>query len=158
MRNVNPRPIAVVGIGNILMHDEGIGVRVIEHLAQMKLPDGVELVDGGTAGADLIDVFSDRKLLIIVDAISGEYAPGTVLRMSPEDTVKADVTALSLHEVGIVETLEMTKHLNCAPQKVVVFGVKPGELSCGIGLSPEMEGLVEILSRLVLTEIHRVKA
>jgi len=73
-------PILVLGIGNILLRDEGIGVRVIEALGQQQLPAQVELVDGGTAGADLLDILSDRQVVIIVDAAVFDAPPGTLLK------------------------------------------------------------------------------
>jgi hydrogenase maturation protease len=143
-------PVVVVGIGNILLRDEGVGVRVVEHLASSELPDFVELVDGGTAGADLIEVFADRRLVVVVDTVSGDDPPGTVLRLTPQDLLAGDGATLSLHEVGVLETLEMTALLGCSPEKVVIFGVKPRQLSWGLGLSPEIEALVPRLAKLVV--------
>ena len=68
-------PVLVLGIGNILLRDEGVGVRVIEALGSHKLPAGVERADGGTAGADLVDLLADRRKVIVVDAIEGAWPP-----------------------------------------------------------------------------------
>ena len=72
----SPAPILVLGVGNILLGDEGIGVRVIESLKECRVPEGVELFDGGTASLELLSIFSDRRKLIIVDAIRGGQEPG----------------------------------------------------------------------------------
>ena len=69
------RPILILGIGNILLRDEGVGVRVIETLQKQKLPDTIDLVDGGTSGADLIDILADRRKVIIVDAVDAGISP-----------------------------------------------------------------------------------
>ena len=81
------RPILVLGIGNILLRDEGVGVRVIERMLKMRLPDNVELVDGGTAGADLLDVLAERKKVIVIDAVQADCEPGTVLKFTADDLV-----------------------------------------------------------------------
>ncbi len=70
------RSILILGIGNILLRDEGVGVRVIEQMQTMRLPDDVELVDGGTAGADLLDVLAERRKVIVIDAVQADCEPG----------------------------------------------------------------------------------
>ena len=70
----------ILGVGNVLLCDEGIGVRVIEFLQKQTLPDDIELVDGGTAGADLIDILADRETVIIVDAVRSDKPAGTIVR------------------------------------------------------------------------------
>ena len=109
----------VLGIGNILLSDEGIGVRVIEYLQKCPLPDHVDLVDGGTAGADLIDVLSDRHTVIIVDAADADAPPGTIVRLTPQDWLNEYRPALSLHDLDIPQTLAMTHLLGCAPRNVI---------------------------------------
>ena len=74
MKKKRPISTLILGIGNILLSDEGVGVRVIEHLKEHPLPKTVELVDGGTAGADLIDTLSDRQHVIIIDAANAADA------------------------------------------------------------------------------------
>ena len=74
-------PMLVLGVGNILLRDEGIGVRVVEAMQKLDLPPEVELFDGATAGMDLLNVLADRRKVIVIDAIEGDYEPGTVLRL-----------------------------------------------------------------------------
>ena len=100
------RPILILGIGNILLRDEGVGVRVIETLQQQKTPDTIDLVDGGTSGADLIDILADRRKVIIVDAVDAGKAPGTVIRFEEDDLENIPNSALSLHELGIAQNFE----------------------------------------------------
>ncbi len=147
------RPILVLGIGNILLRDEGFGVRVIERMREISLPADVELVDGGTAGADLLDVLAERRKVIVIDAVRADCEPGTVLRFTADDLVRPDGVGMSLHELGLAEALTMTKQLGCAPKDVVVFGVKPKDLRCGLELSGEIAALVPKVVELVLAEI-----
>jgi hydrogenase maturation protease len=156
--NTQPAKILVLGIGNILLQDEGIGVRVIEYLQTNKrLPGGVELVDGGTAGADLIDVLADRQLVIIVDAVDFDAPAGTILRITPNDWLPRD-NALSLHDLDIPQTLAMTRLLGCAPEKVVCFGIVPQTINPGMTMSHKMTALIPLIADLVLLEINTMNA
>jgi hydrogenase maturation protease len=149
----NRRPILVLGIGNILLSDEGVGVRVIEQMQEIPLPDDVELVDGGTAGADLLDVLAERRKVIVIDAVQADCEPGTVLRFTADDLTRPDGIGMSLHELGLGEALTMTKQLGCAPEDVVVFGIKPRDISCGLKLSEEISASLPKVIELVLSEI-----
>ena len=148
-------PILVLGIGNILLRDEGVGVRVIEQMQKMHLPDDVELVDGGTAGADLLDVLAERQKVIVIDAVQADCEPGTVLRFSADELLRPERTNMSLHELGLAEALTMTRQLECAPENVVVFGIKPKEIGCGLELSKEIAASVPKVVELVLAEIAK---
>ena len=146
------RPILILGIGNILLRDEGVGVRVIETLQQQEIPDTINLVDGGTSGADLIDILADRRKVIIVDAVDAGKAPGTVIRFEEDDLENIPNSALSLHELGIAETLKMTSKLNCKPKEVVFFGIQPKDISPGLELSDEIAEIVPIVAKKALKE------
>ena len=145
----------VVGIGNILLRDEGVGVRVIEAMRDIPLPDDVELLDGGTSGADLIDFIADRPKVIFIDAVRTDGPPGSVYRFSPEDLMQDAAPALSLHQLGLLETLRMARHMNCSPREVVIFGVKPGAIDYGTDLTPQVASAVPKVVQLVLTEAGR---
>jgi len=147
------RPVLILGIGNILLRDEGIGVRVIEQMRKRQLPDNVELVDGGTAGADLLDTLAEREKVIVIDAVQTNHAPGTVLRLNVDDLVKPDGIGTSLHELGLCEALAMTKQLGCAPGNVIVFGIKPEKIESGLELSETILQSMPKVIELVLKEI-----
>jgi len=145
--------ILVLGIGNILLRDEGVGVRVVERLQQMDLPASVEVVDGGTAGADLLDVIAERQKVIVVDAVDADAEPAAILRFTGDELARSDTPDISMHDLGIAETLAMTKMLGCAPKKVVFFGVKPADLSPGLELSKPIADAMEKIIHMVLDEI-----
>ncbi len=147
-------PILILGIGNILLRDEGVGVRVVEALRGRALPDAVELVDGGTGGADLLEVVADRRVVIVVDAAHADARPGTVFRCTAEELVQHRGVQISAHDIGLLETLRMARHLGCAPQNVVVFGITPKELTCGLELSQEVAETVPKVVELVLSELQ----
>lgn len=149
------RPTLVLGIGNILLQDEGVGVRVVEAMQPLELPPHVEVLDGGTSGADLVDVVADRHKVIVIDAIQWDAAPGTVFRLRAEDLEPAEGGSISLHQLGLVDTLAIARRLNCAPQEVVVYGVQPRTIAPGLDLTPEVAAAIPIVIRAVLGELER---
>jgi hydrogenase maturation protease len=146
--------VLVLGIGNIILGDEGVGVHVVEQMRNTPLPDDVELVDGGTSGAGLVDEIAGRRKLIVVDAMKADVAPGTVYRLGMDDLLR-EADRLSLHEFGLTDTLMMAKHLGCAPEEVVIFGVQPKEIRVGLDLSPEVASIVPDLISVVAFEAVR---
>jgi hydrogenase maturation protease len=143
--------ILILGIGNILLRDEGVGVRVIEQLRERVLPDGIEILDGGTSGAGLIDDIADRRKLIAIDSMQAEQPPGTVYRLGLDDLLR-NPDQLSLHEFGLLDTLMMAKRLGCAPREVVIFGVQPEDIRTGLELSTGIAALIPGLIDRVLGE------
>ena len=155
MNTGNRCPILVLGIGNILLRDEGVGVRVIEHMQEIPMLDNVELLDGGTGGADLLEVLSERQKVIVVDSVQSDCEAGTVLRFTAEDLVRPDQASMSLHEIGLAESLIMTRQLKCEPKEVVIFGIKPKSIECGLELSEEVMSSVPKVIELILAEIKK---
>ena len=148
-----PAPVLVLGVGNILMGDEGIGVRVIESLKESRIPDGVELFDGGTASLELLSIFSDRRKLIVVDAIKGGQESGAVYRFNFEDLTYQREFATSLHQLGIIDTLSQARILGCLPEEVIIIGVEPARIAPGLELSPEMTAVMPKVKEVILKEL-----
>lgn len=148
------RPILVLGVGNILLRDEGVGVRVVEAMERMDLPPDVELFDGATAGFDLLDVLADRRKVIVVDAIDFDCEPGTVVRLEPEDIMPQTDPGVSQHEAGLMDALAATRLLGIAPDEVIILGVKPKSNDYGLELSSEISGLLPDIVDLVLAELE----
>ena len=150
------KPILILGIGNILLKDEGVGVRVIEAMAQMALPPDVEAIDGGTGGADLLDIIANRRKLIVIDAADADVEPGTVLKLGADDLANQSKESISLHEFGLAETLFAAAQLKCLPKEVVIFGVKPFEVGYGTELTPPIAAIIPRLVNLALAEASSV--
>ncbi len=146
-------PVLVLGIGNILMGDEGVGVRVVEAMQGMDLPAGVELFDGATAGIDLLDVLAERRKVVVIDALDSDDEPGTVVRLTPDDLGPKSRVDLSAHELGLMEMLVMARHLGIAPGEVVVLGVRPDRVEASLELSPLIASLVPKVIELVFAEL-----
>lgn len=149
----NRPPILVVGIGNILLRDEGVGVRVIEAMREIALPPGVEVVDGGTAGADLLDIISDRRKVIVIDAMDANAEPGTIRHLRVEELAGGTGAGVSLHEIGFLETLAMARHMDSAPIEVSILGVQPKEVCPGDRLTEELTAVVPRVVRMILDEL-----
>ena len=149
------RETLVLGIGNILLRDEGVGVRAIEAMQDMELPTDVELLDGGTSGVDLVDELADRRRVIVIDAVRADCKPGTILRLTAKDLMQKASESISLHEFGLLETLIAAKHLGCAPQEVAIFGIQPKDISPGLELSKEVTKVLPKVIELVLAEAAR---
>ena len=98
----------VIGVGNILLKDEGIGVRVAEHIKEKRLlPPEIDVVDGGTGGIQLISIIKDVDSLIIIDAVKGGGRPGNIYRFTIDDIPVNIAQKTSLHELGLQEVFAL---------------------------------------------------
>ncbi len=145
--------ILVLGIGNMLMRDDGIGVHVVNALRPHEPLPGADLMDGGTSGVDLVDEIADRPKVIVIDAMDGGGAPGTVYRITPADLMIGREQLLSLHEYGFLSTMETARQLGCPPRDVVIFGVQPESIELDLEMSPAVAAAVPKVVALVLKEL-----
>ncbi len=142
--------LVVIGVGNVLLSDEGLGVHVVKLLSRhFHLPPEVSLVDGGTLGWELVPELEKARSLIIVDAISGGKAPGTVYQLEGDAVLRYFRQKISAHEAGIQEVLAYLQMKGKRFEQLVVLGVEPQTLETGIALSAPVAGaLLEIFRRL----------
>lgn len=142
--------VLILGIGNILMGDDGIGVRVLERLREQSFPDTVELVDGGTAGADLVDILADRRKAIVIDAVDIRAEPGTVIQYSGDAWIEHARQTISLHEVGLSQAVSMVRLIGAAPRELVVFGIQILRMEPSLELSnPVAEAIGQVVRRIL---------
>ena len=147
-------PVLVMAVGNILRQDDGFADAVLKRLEGMELPADVELFDAGTSAIDLMDVFNGRDQLVVIDAVRGGQAPGTLYRFSPEEVEAQALPMNSLHQVGLIETLRLGELVDCKPKATVVIGVQPEATGLGIGLTPKVAAAIDQAVALVLREIE----
>lgn len=147
--------IAVLGVGNILLTDEGIGVRVVEELGRRyAFPENVQLVDGGTQGLWLMSTIHESDHLIVVDAVLNRGEPGTLYRLEREDLPKGIRAKQSAHDSDLVEALNLCRLLDMGPKSVVVVGVEPEDIrTVGIELTPTLAGKMDEIIDRVLEEL-----
>jgi hydrogenase maturation protease len=150
----SPRSTLIIGLGNPLRGDDGIGVRVVQALGQHPLPQHVEVVDGGTQGLGLVNLMEGRTRLILVDAADVGRPPGQFVRFTLNEAHLSGVDRhLSLHAAGLRDVLLLAQALNVLPDDVVIFGAQPAHLEWDSGLSVEMEAALPDLVAAVLAEV-----
>ena len=127
----------ILGLGNMLLSDEGVGVRIAERLIERRmLPESVEVLDGGTSGMELLETMMGRDLIVICDAVSSTgHKPGDVLRLDGEDLDQFFKQRMSPHQIGLSDVLASLHLLDSAPDKLILFGVVPENLDLGLELS-----------------------
>jgi hydrogenase maturation protease len=143
--------VAVLGMGNEVLKDEGIGVHVVRCLEKVSDLGPVRLVDGGTS-PDAIDLVQDVERLIIIDAARCGGEPGAVYRLSPEQVQSQKPS--SVHEMTVIDMLWSMEILGSVPE-VTIFGVEPKEIDWGLELSPELEEKLPKIVKVVEGEIRR---
>lgn len=148
-------PVLVMAVGNILRQDDGFADAVLKQLEALELPEHVELFDAGTSAIDLMEVFNGRERLVVIDAVRGGQAPGTLFRFSPEEVEEQALPMNTLHQVGLLETLRLGELVDCKPQSTVVIGVQPEATGLGIGLTAKVAAAVDGAVALVLKELEK---
>jgi hydrogenase maturation protease len=147
--------ILVMGVGNLLLSDEGIGVHVAQRMMEMNLPPDVHVVEGGTDGFGLINLITEADRLILVDAVRGGGEPGSVYRFDIEDcAANADIFKTSAHQISILEVIHLSGLIGSTP-KTTIIGVEPKSLEMGMELSPEVEAKIPKVIKLILEEIEK---
>ena len=147
--------VLVLGIGNILLKDEGIGVHAIQEFEKRyQIPDDVTVVDGGTAGMELIQYIAGKDTLIIVDALKTGADVGTLIRLSGDEVPQFFRTKISPHQLGLSDMLAAMKLTDETPETVVLIGVIPKDLGTGLDLSDEIAGKIDPLVQMVVTELQ----
>jgi hydrogenase maturation protease len=141
----------VLGIGNALLRDEGIGCHVAHALEEIPLPD-VKIIDGGTC-PDVLQFVEDTDKLVIVDAVKGGGTPGQIYRFHLEDISLEQKSFLSLHDVGLVDNL-MLMQLWHEMSEAVIIGVEPKEINWGLELSPELQEKIPQIIDTILAELN----
>ena len=148
------KKIVVLGTGNELFKDEGVGVHVARIL-QTKLSlssSGVEIIDSGTS-PDICHLLNDVEKLVIIDAVKGGCEPGAIYRFTPEQIVAKKEITTSIHQMGILENLSVMRLIGCKPKETVIIGVEPKELEPGLELSPELQKRMPKIIETVIGEI-----
>ena len=149
------RKVTILGVGNLLLKDEGIGIHVLDALKGAPFPSDVdlELIDGGTS-PDVFHLLDGADKSIIIDAVSGGGDPGTVYRFRADDVAAEDKPILSLHQMGLLEGLKMMAQMAGKPADVVIIGVEPKEIGWGLELSSDVEQKIPQILEIVLQEIR----
>ncbi len=136
----------ILGVGNLLLSDEGVGVHVIQRLAKnYQLPEDVQLLDGGTLGLALLYYLEGIENLLIIDAVEMDKEPGTLLHMEGDEIPAFLSIKMSPHQIGIPDMLFAAKLKDLYPRNVVLWGIQPALLEIGMELSAEIAPQVDVL-------------
>jgi hydrogenase maturation protease len=150
---MNRKPILILGIGNILLRDEGVGVHVVQKMRDMDLPPGIDLMDGGTMGLDLLFYIEDREKVIVIDTVSAGDPPGTIYRFTDESLVQNKPFLRTAHGIDFTDVIKTAELLKTKPKEIIFVGIEPADMSEGIGLSDIIAQRVPTLIKMVLKEI-----
>ena len=146
--------IVVLGIGNILLTDEGVGVRTIEALERdYVLPSEVEVIDGGTCGMEMLEQLEDLDGLIVVDCVRCNQPPAMPVLLKGDDVPVFFRTKLSPHQVSLSDVLASLQFTDRAPKSIAIVGMQPVSMSLGMELSPEVAAKVPELVAMTIAEL-----
>lgn len=154
MKRLPEQRILILGVGNLLMGDEGIGVHAVRELWKRTLPAHVDVVDGSTAGLEILQLMEGYVRVVIIDAVDAGLEPGTILRFRPEDVTPEDVDLpLSLHQEKVLRVLELADYLGRDLAPIVIYGMQPEAMGWSTELSPAVQARLDSLLDAVEEEL-----
>lgn len=149
------KKIIVLGVGNLLLTDEGIGVRAVEQFErQYRLPPEVQVIDGGTAGMEMLETLENLDHLIIVDCARFNRPPGSVFVLHGEEVPNFFKIKISPHQIGISDVLGSLIFVGRAPKDLSLIGIQPVLIETGMELTPEVEATIPEVVRLIVEELR----
>ena len=153
IKSNNHARIAVVGVGNVLLKDEGIGVHVARALRQaIGSRTDLDIIDGGTS-PDTFLLLEGVNKLILVDAVNGGGSPGSIYRFHPGDIIAEGKCITSMHQVDLLDNLRMMPLSGIKPDSIVIIGVEPKETDWGLELSTELSEKLPQIVKVVMDEL-----
>jgi len=146
----------ILGLGNILLGDEGVGVRVAERLLEFyQFPEGTRALDGGTLALDLLPYVEDADRMVVIDAVDMDADPGTVVRITDDEIPAFLSVKVSPHQMGLADILSAARLRGLSPGELVLWGVQPGVIDTTLELSPPVAHQVDVLVEGVLADLSR---
>lgn len=147
--------ILVLGVGNLVMGDDGVGVRVVQRIQrEYRMPGHVEIMDGGTLGLDILPRLDGVGRLLMVDAVETGHGPGTCVRLAGEEIPLVLENRISPHQMGIRDLLGVARLIGSLPQEIVLIGVQPGNIEMGTELTPDVKAKVDVMLSNTLKELE----
>ena len=148
----------VLGIGNPIMGDDGIGIVLLGELMAAELPRPVEFIDGGTIGMSLLPLVEEAGSLLILDAVALDAAPGTLVHLTGDQLPRLIRAKISAHQVGLLDALAGARLRATEPDRIAVVGITPADIDIRVGLTPAVSasiGRAVELARTVLRDWWR---
>lgn len=151
------KKIVVMGVGNLLLTDEGAGIHAVHKLENLISDQRVRIIDGGTMGLDLLPVIEEADVLYIIDCVKGGEPPGTVYRFGPDEIKqKIGELKLSLHDFNLVDVLNLARALNKPLPEIIIFGIEPASLDWGLEPTTEVARAIDRVIEMVLKELQQL--
>lgn len=146
----------ILGAGNLLLSDDGVGIHTIRRLQEtVEVPEEIRVLDGGTLGLDLLHYLEGVSHLLIVDAMETGQPPGTLRRLAGEEVPAYLSVKMSPHQIGLPDMLFAAKLRDLYPDEVVIWGVQPATTEVGLELSPQVAAQLDLLIERILGELAR---
>ena len=159
---MSPAPrLLVLGLGNVLCGDDGLGVAAVARLGErFEIAPEVRVADGGTLGLALLGLFDGVEDALLVDAILADAPPGSLVRLEGEAVAPAARERLSVHQVGVSDLLDALRLLGSLPRRLALVGLVPERIELGMQRSDAVNRglptLVEALAREIRERGHAV--
>ncbi len=155
---VPPQKVLILGVGNLLLKDDGFGVHFINSLRAIDFPPNISVLEAGTVSHQLIPLLHEIDHLIVVDVVEAGDTPGSLFRFSPDDMKFATEQRVSLHQISLIDVLSMAEMTGGKP-KTVIIGVQPKDVSSwSVELSDELKAVIPRVKDLVFEELNKIHA
>jgi hydrogenase maturation protease len=153
-----PRKVLLLGVGNILLGDDGFGVHLINSLANTPFPPNVQVLEAGTVSHQLIPLLHELDHLIVIDVVEAGDTPGSIFRFAPEDLKFAKEDMVSLHQISLTDVLAMAEMTGNRP-KTTIIAVQPKDVqNWSLELTEEVKAVMPKVKELIFEELRKIKA
>ncbi len=153
----NQSNLSVIGLGNILCSDEGIGVYLLRRLQECSWPVAIDFIEFGVGGMQLLHLITGRQKVILLDCAFMGDAPGTIRRFTPDEVIsRKNNTGLSLHEGDLLSILTLAATIGESPDEIIIFGIEPAIVTPGMELSPVLSKRLDEYQAMVTKEIFHI--
>ena len=148
--------LLILGVGNLLLTDEGIGVHAVNFLLKnYAIPNAIEVVDGGTAGMELLTAIAQANQVIILDAIKTGKPAGTIIHLEDKEVPTFFRTKLSPHQIGLSDILAAVKLTGEQPDKVTILGIEPYSIELSMELSDIVAAQMNKFIELIVQQVNK---
>lgn len=151
--------VVVIGCGNLLASDDGIGIHVARGLKRYDLPSEVDIIEAGCPGLDLLRLWESEDKVLIIDAVISGSKPGTVHVFSSNQVIPREIMPLSSHSFNVVDAIELGKRLGIIPEQLIIIGIElETEKAYREELSPSVERAIPIACEQIIKEISNLRS
>ncbi|MDU8924989.1 HyaD/HybD family hydrogenase maturation endopeptidase [Pasteurellaceae bacterium LIM206] len=147
----------ILGIGNILLSDEGVGARIVQELEKLKnITPHFDLLDGGTSGMELLDEMAGREHIIVIDAVLADKQPGDIIVLNDEEVPAMFGRKISPHQLGLSDVLSALKLTDEYPRHLCLIGIQPESLDSHIGLTQTIQNRLPAILDCLQQQLRRL--